>query len=246
VFERAIRQGTLLSVAVLIVCIFGIVAAMRVPVQMIPDLEIRTISVRTDWPGATPQDVEKEIVIEQEEYLRDIPSLQRMVSEATTGGARIELEFPFGVDINEALIRVNNALSQVPSYPENVDEPRLYTSSFSNNAFIFLRIEPLPGDGVDMTMMHDFIDDQVRVRLERVPNVSEVTVRGGAERQVRIEVDAGRLAERGITLSHLRDAIRARNRDVSGGDLELRSTFRGRATSSMRRAKRCRATSRSR
>ncbi len=219
-FEGAIRHGTLLAVAVLIVCIFGVVAAFRVPVQMIPDLEVRTISVRTNWPGATPQDVEKEILIEQEEYLRDIPSLQRMVSAATTGGATIELEFPFGVDINEALIRVNNALSQVPSYPENVDEPRLYTSSFSNNAFIYLRIEPLPGSNVDMTMMRDFIDDYVRVRLERVPNVSEVGVRGGAERQVRIEVDAGRLAERGIELGELRDAIRARNRDVSGGDLD--------------------------
>ncbi len=219
-FERAIRHGTLLSVAVLIVCIFGIVAALRVPVQMIPDLEVRTISVRTNWPGATPQDVEKEILIEQEEYLRDIPSLQRMVSEATTGEATIELEFPFGVDINEALIRVNNALSQVPAYPENVDEPRLYTSSFSNNAFIYLRVEPLPDAAVDMTMMRDFIDDYVRVRLERIPNVSEVAVRGGAARQVRIEVDAGRLAERGVTLSELRDAIRSRNRDVSGGDLD--------------------------
>ncbi len=218
--ERAIQQGTLLAVTVLIVSLFGIVAVFRVPVQMIPDLEVRTISVRTRWPGATPQDVEKEIVIEQEEYLRDIPSLQRMISEATTGEATIELEFPFGVDINEALIRVNNALSQVPEYPENVDEPRLFTSSFSTNAFIFLRVEPLPGASVDMTMMQDFIDDKVRVRLERVPDVSEVSVRGGAERQVRIEVDAGRLAERGITLTQLREALRARNRDVSGGDVD--------------------------
>jgi hypothetical protein len=54
---------------------------------MIPDLEIRTISVQTSWPGATPQDVEKEIVIEQEEYLRGIPNLRRMVSIASTGQA---------------------------------------------------------------------------------------------------------------------------------------------------------------
>lgn len=220
--EAAIRHGTLLAVAVLIVCIFGIVAAFQVPVQMIPDLEVRTISVVTSWPGATPQDVEKEIVIEQEEYLRDIPSLQRMIAEARTGEAVIELEFPFGVDANEALVRVNNALSQVPAYPENVDEPRLFTSSFSNNAFIFLRVEPLPdfAGRVDMTMMRDFIDDNVRVRLERVPGVSEVAIRGGAERQIRIEVDPARLAERGITLTALRDAIRSRNRDVSAGDVD--------------------------
>ena len=54
----------------------GVMAALRIPVQMIPDLEVRTITVRTSWPGATPQDIEKEILIEQEEYLRNIPSLQ--------------------------------------------------------------------------------------------------------------------------------------------------------------------------
>ena len=219
--EGAIKHGTLLAIGVLIVCVFGILAVLRVPIQMIPDLEVRTISVRTAWSGATPQDIEKEILIEQEEYLRSVPGLERMVSTATMGEAIIALEFPFGVDLNDALIRVNNALTRVPVYPENVDEPRLYTSSFSSNAFIYFRISPLPGNpqGVDMNMMLDFVDDNVRTRLERVPGVSDVGIFGGAERQVQIFVDPGRLAERGITLTQLRAAIRERNADVSGGDL---------------------------
>jgi len=219
--EAMIRRGTLLTIGVLIVCVFGVLAVLRVPVQMIPDLETRVLTVRTGWPGATPQDIEKEILIEQEEYLRNVPNLQRMVSRATSGEATIELEFAFGVDINEALIRVNNALSQVPDYPESVDEPRLYTTSFSANAFMYFRVEPLPGNpkGVDMDMMRDFIDDNVRTRMERVPGVSQVDVSGGAERQVQIFVDPNRLAERNITLIQVRDALRARNRDVSGGDV---------------------------
>ena len=60
----------------------------------------------------------------------------------------------------------------------------------------------------------------MRVQLERVPGVSEVRVWGGAERQVKIYVDPAKLAERQITLSEVRNAIRARNRDVSGGDLD--------------------------
>ena len=219
--EGAVRPGTLLAIGVLIVCVFGILAVLRVPIQMIPDLEVRTISVRTSWSGATPQDIEKEILIEQEEYLRSVPGLERMVSTATMGEAIIALEFPFGVDLNDALIRVNNALTRVPVYPENVDEPRLYTSSFSSNAFMYFRISPLPGNpqGVDMNMMLDFVDDNVRTRLERVPGVSDVGIFGGAPRQVQIFVDPGRLAERGITLSQLRSAIRERNADVPGGDL---------------------------
>ncbi|WP_297763763.1 efflux RND transporter permease subunit [uncultured Alcanivorax sp.] len=221
-FERIVRHGTLMTVVVLIITLLGVLAALRIPVQMIPDLEVRTISVVTSWPGATPQDVEKEILIEQEEYLRNLPNLRRMTSSAGSGEAEIELEFPFGVDITDALIRVNNALSQVPAYPDNVDQPRILSSSFSSNAFMYYRVSPLPDNprGLDMDMMQDFIDDEVRSRMESVAGVSQVEVRGGAERQVQLLLDAQKLAQFGLSVVDVRDALRERNRDVSGGELE--------------------------
>ena len=221
-FEAIIRRGTLMTVVVLIIGVLGLVAALRIPVQMIPDLEVRTVTVRTHWPGATPQDIEKEILIEQEEYLRTVPNLRRIISAASTGEAEVELEFPFGIDINETLIRVNNALSQVPSYPLNVDEPQIYAAAFSENAFMYFRVAPLAGNprGVDMDMMRDFIEDNVRTRLERVPGVSQVRVGGGAERQIQILLDPARLAQRGLTVTDVRQTIAERNRDVSGGELE--------------------------
>lgn len=221
-FEFAVRRPIVLTVAILIVCLFGLTAIYRVPKQMIPDLDVRTVTVRTTWPGATPQDIEKEIVVEQEDYLRNLIGLERMISEARTGQAQIELEFAHGADLNEILIRVNNALTQVPSYPENVDEPRIVTSSYSNNPFMFFRVTPLPGNpaNVDLHVMRDFVLDHVATQIERVPGVSEAEVWGGTERQVQVFVDPVRLAERGISVRELREAIRARNRDVSGGDLD--------------------------
>ena len=220
-FRFAIEKPLIVAVAVLIICLFGVLALFRVPIQMVPDLDVRVVTVITKWPGATPQDVEKEIIIEQEEYLRRIPGLDRMISKAETGLGQIDLEFPFGVDINEVLIRANNALTQVPGYPENVDEPRLVASS-SENPFLFFSVRPLQGNpqGVNMMEMRDFLEDHVRVQIERVQGVSEVTMYGGAERQLKIYVDPVKLAERQITLTELRRAIRARNRDVSGGDLD--------------------------
>ena len=221
-FRFAIEKPLIIAVAVLIICLFGLLAIFRVPIQMIPDLDVRVVTVITQWPGATPQDVEKEIIIEQEEYLRRIPGLERMISGASTGRAQVELEFPYGVEINEVLIRVNNALTQVPGYPENVDEPRLVTSTVSNNPFLFFLTRPLPGNpqNVNMVEMRDFLEDHVRVQVERVPGVSEVMMWGGAERQIKVYVDPVRLADRQITLSEVRNAIRARNQDVSGGDLD--------------------------
>ena len=221
-FEKIINRGTLMTVIVGIVVVLGIVATLHVPVQMIPDLDVRTVQVRTSWPGATPQDIEKEILIEQEEYLRSIPSLQRIEATASAGSARIELEFPHGVDINEMLIRVNNALSQVPSYPNNVNQPRIFAESFSSNSFMYFRVTPLDGNprGLDMDMMRDFVSDNVRARMETVPGVSSVEVWGGADRQVQILLNAAALAERQLTVADVRAALRARNLDVTGGQLE--------------------------
>jgi multidrug efflux pump subunit AcrB len=217
-----LQRGTLVSVITVMVLLLGVTAALRVPVQMIPDLDVRVITIQTGWPGATPQDVEKEIIIEQEEYLRGLPNLKRMTSVASTGRARVELEFPFGTDINEALLRVNNALSQVPSYPENVDEPVLRSDSFSYNSFMAFNVVPAAGNpkGLDINMMLDFVDDHVRPVLERVPGISQVQVRGGAQRQIQIQADAPKLAARGLSITDLRDAIRARNTDVSAGDID--------------------------
>ncbi|MBE0378156.1 efflux RND transporter permease subunit [Pseudoalteromonas prydzensis] len=220
--QGAVKNATLVAVAVLISCILGLVAAFKIPVQMIPDLDVRTITVVTQWPGATPQDVEKEILIEQERYLRSLPNLKRMSSYANTGEAEVELEFPFGVDVNEALINVSNALAQVPNYPENVDQPVLYSSSFSSNAFMFFSLKPLTGNplNIDIDMLRDFAQDNVRPEMERVAGVSQVNVRGGALYQIQILVDQQKLASRNISLVAVRDAIRSRNQDASAGDID--------------------------
>ena len=220
-FERVIHRGILTTVVTLIVCVMGLVAAVRIPVQMIPDLDVRVISVRTSWPGATPQDVEKEILIEQEDYLRNLPNLTRITATASTGSAEIELEFPLGTNITEMMIRVSNALSQVPSYPEDVDEPQIYASSFSSNGFIFFSVRPLDGNprGIDMDLTLDYLRDTVRPQLAAVPGVSEIQLRGGSRRQIQIMIDPARLAQRGLTLPEVRNVIRSRNRDRSGGDV---------------------------
>ncbi len=218
-FEKLIAHPTLVTVATLILCVLGAAAALRIPVQMIPDLDVRAISVRTNWPGATPQDVEKEILIEQEDYLRNLPNLSRINATASNSSAEIELEFPLGTDITQMLIRVNNALSQVPSYPEAVDEPRIYANSFSSNAFMFMSVAPLPGNPrqIDMGLAQDFVEDTVKTRLGSVPGISEVGAFGGVERQVQILVDPARLAQRGLSLLDVRESLRSRNRDRSGG-----------------------------
>ena len=110
----------------------------------------------------------------------------------------------------------------MPSYPETVDEPRIYANSFSSNAFMFYSVTPLPGNPrqQDLSLSLDFIEDTVKPRLAGVAGISEVGVYGGVERQVQILVDPIRLAQRGLSLPDLREAVRSRNRDRSGGMID--------------------------
>ena len=220
-FRLALNKPIVLLVGILIISLFGLASVFRVPVQMIPDLDPRIISVDTRWPGATPQDVEKEILVEQEEYLRNITGLENMYSTADFGRAEIELEFPFAMDINEALILVNNALSQVPNYPENVDEPRVTADSISSNSFMYFSLRVVDGSDRDIRLQTDWIEDNIKTRLERISGISTVRVWGGSKRQIHIHLDPTELSARGLSVLDVRNAIRARNRDVSGGDMDF-------------------------
>lgn len=217
-----LRQPYLVTVCMLILLLLSLAAAWRLPVQMIPDLDSKTVSVLTLWPGATPADVEQEIILEQERYLRSLPNLKKLRSEADTGSGWVELEFSGDVTLNDALLRVSNALSQVPGYPENVDQPRLLTGAFSENPFLFYRLMPLPDNPLQLNidLLRDYIEQHIRPVLERIDGVSQVQLWGAPERQVQILLDMQQLAQRGISLVQVRDAIRQRNRDASGGDLD--------------------------
>ena len=217
-----LERGIFISVIVVAVSLLGLVSLVRVPIQMTPNIERSVVSVRTIWPGATPQDVEAEIVVEQERYLRRLQGLIQMTSESKSGSATINLEFDLSTSIPEALLRTSNALSQVANYPENVDPPSLLTSSSDQEAFIFyniLALEPENNQPSVADLTH-FVDKYIRDRLERLEGVSQVRVFSGAERQIHINVDPEKLASAGITFSEFRVAVRNRNRDISGGNIE--------------------------
>ncbi len=132
------------SVGVLLLTLFGILAMFGMPVQLSPDVEQPKISIRTVWPGASPQEVEKEIVKEQEEQLKSVQGITKMSSECAESQGTITLEFAVGTDLQEALLKVNSQLQQVPSYPPDSDEPVIRTSDPSANAIAWMILSGRP------------------------------------------------------------------------------------------------------
>ena len=128
IFESFIRNPVKVSVGVLIVALFGSISLISMPKELIPSVQNPVLSVETRWPGASPQEVEREIVQEQEEQLAAIEGLVKMTSDCRNSSAQITLEFAVGTDITDAMMRVNTRLQQVRDYPIDALEPTIEAS----------------------------------------------------------------------------------------------------------------------
>ena len=132
-FEQFIRNPVKVSVGVLIVALFGSISLVTMPKQLIPAVQNPILSVETQWPGASPQEIEREIIQEQEEQLAAIEGLVKMSSRCRDSSAEITLEFAVGTNIEDAMMRVNTRLQQVREYPINAREPVIEASDVSDS-----------------------------------------------------------------------------------------------------------------
>jgi HAE1 family hydrophobic/amphiphilic exporter-1 len=195
----------------------GIIALEKVPVQLTPEVERPLITVTTNWTGASPEEVEKEIVQKQEEYLKSVEGLLEMRSECHDGRGVITLEFPVGTDLTGATVRVTNKLNEVPFYPDNADQPIVSSTSGIEGAIAWFVIKA-DSAGVYVPQQQDLIEDMVKPRLERVPGVSSINVFGGLDRELHVTVDPNLMASSGITYQQLGSVLDLQNRDISAGD----------------------------
>ncbi len=132
-FESFVRNPVKVAVGVLIVVLFGSISLVSMPKQLIPAVQNPILSVETRWPGASPKEIEREIVQEQEEQLAAIEGLIRMSSTCRNGEGDITLEFAVGTNINDAMTRVNTRLQQVREYPISAREPVIEASSSTDS-----------------------------------------------------------------------------------------------------------------
>jgi HAE1 family hydrophobic/amphiphilic exporter-1 len=135
--DAFVRSPVKVTVGVLLVALFGFVALMQMPMQLTPEVETPTITIETRWTGASPQEVEREIVIEQEEQLSGLEGLTKMSSDSANGQATVTLEFLVGSDMQKAIVDVTRRLEQVREYPETADKPVISTSNASDRPIAY-------------------------------------------------------------------------------------------------------------
>lgn len=220
IIEGAIHSPVKTAVGVILLLLFGLIAVFGIPVQLTPTVEEPQITVQTIWPGASPGEVEREIIDEQEEQLKGLDGLVKMSSSSQDSMGSINLLFEVGSDKNANLLRVSNRLEQVPVYPTEAQKPVILTSDPNQSALAWFILVP-SGDepyAEPIWTLHDFVDDQIKPALERVPGVAQSGFFGGREREMQVVVDPATLATYQVTLNELAAALDRENRNFSGGD----------------------------
>ncbi|MGP1345933.1 MAG: efflux RND transporter permease subunit [Phycisphaerales bacterium] len=225
IVRLAISKPVGVAVGVILLVMFGIISLTAMPVQLTPNVDRPEITITTNWPGRSPQEIVDEIVKEQEEQLKNVANLKTMRSTSQEGQATITMEFYLGTDIARALQEVSDKLRQVSDYPDDVDEPTIKAADGAAEnaiAWIIFDLDPAAASShpdFDIASLFRPIEDEIKPFVERIDGVAEVNVFGGRDEEVRILVDPTRLAELNLNHLQLLQALRAENRNISAGTI---------------------------
>jgi len=215
----AIDNPVKVAVGVILVILFGVIALTTIPIQLTPDVDRPVVTVRTEWPGRSPEEIEESILLKQEEKLKTLQGLYKMISTAQLGRANITLEFNVGFDMSRALQEVANRLDEVREYPDDVDRPVIRASDTASDDAIGYCLLQADDPDFEAAEFYDYADRYLKPSLERIPGVAEIGIYGGREHEVQVRFDPVALAQRGISPAELRDALQSDNVNESAGDM---------------------------
>lgn len=215
----SIKNPVTIIVAVLIVVLFGLISLGNLPYQLTPNVTKPEIKITTVWPGATPYEIEREIIEEQEDALKSLNNLVEYESSSSDNSGEITLTFKLGTDIRVALQDVSNKLNEVSSYPANVDEPIIETATAS--PVIWMMLQTLEENNRHIDEYKTFFENEIKPIIKRVDGVAGTMGGGGREQEMQINLDVNKLAAFNLTIPQVINTLQAENVDVSAGTLNM-------------------------
>ena len=219
IVKTAIEKPVAVLVGVILVVMFGAIALGTLPYQLSPNVTEPVITVATTWAGATPYEIERDIIEEQEKVLKGIPGLTEMESSCYNSLAELSLKFEIGTDIDTALLRVSNKLDEVPDYPDRADRPIVSATGASTSPVIWMILKTKDGNEREVQTYRTFFENDVRQYIERVKGVADLFVGGGREDEMHIVVDPVKLAAYNMTIPELADILKKENISISAGSM---------------------------
>src|SRR5262245_56069703 len=212
--DGSIQRPVTVFMVTLGVVLFGLVAAGRLSVDLLPDISYPSLTVRTDLPDAAPGDVEQFVTRPVEEAIGVVPGLTRLHSISRPGQSEVTLEFSTGTRMDLASLSVREKLDLV-TLPREASRPAILRFAPSLDPIMRLRLS----GGGNLQRLRRIADRTVKTDLEGAPGVAAVKVVGGEEEEIRVDVDAARLNAVGLTLGDVTRRLAEENVNLAGGSL---------------------------
>ncbi|MBW8312180.1 MAG: efflux RND transporter permease subunit [Rhizobium sp.] len=219
------RRVTVLMVTLTFV-LFGLIGLGALPVNLLPDLSYPTLTVRTEYTGAAPSEIETLISEPVEEAVGVVKGLRKLKSVSRTGQSDVVLEFAWGTDMDRASLEVRDKLETL-RLPLEAKQPVLLRFNPSTEPVMRLVLASkgeAEGEGEDseaaLVRLRRFADDELKKQLEPVEGVAAVKVGGGLEDEIQVEIDQQKLAQLNLGIGTVIDRLNAENINISGGRIE--------------------------
>ena len=221
--EFATRRRVTVAMVTLTFVLFGLIALRDLKVNLLPDLSYPTLTVRTEYTGAAPAEIETLITEPVEEAVGVVKNLRKLKSVSRTGQSDVVLEFAWGTDMDQASLDVRDKLD-VLRLPLEAKAPVLLRFNPSTEPVLRLVLTlPAAATGseqAELMRLRRYADNELKKKLEPVDGVAAVKVAGGYEDEVQVLVDADRLAQLNLPPGLVVDRLRQENVNISGGRIE--------------------------
>ncbi|MBL8521345.1 MAG: efflux RND transporter permease subunit [Betaproteobacteria bacterium] len=219
--QASLRNRLIVVVLSIVMMVYGAFTLARMPVDVFPDLNKPTVTVMIEAGGMAPEEVEQLITYPIETNMNGMPGVGGVRSVSSAGLSFVYVTFDWGTDIYRARQMVGERLALVrEQLPPGVDHAAMGPITSIMGEIMLLA---LPIDMTKATPMQvrEYADYVLRPRLLTVPGIAQVIPIGGEVRQFQVQPDTSRMAQLGITLEHVEQALRGFSANTSGGFLEL-------------------------
>ena len=215
----AIDHETSVGVLLFFIIILGFLSYRTIPRESFPEVEIPTIAVNTIYPGVSPADIESLLTRPLEEELSTISDIKDLTSTSVEGYSSIIAEFETSVNLDEALQKIREKVDLAKTeLPAEAEDPSIFEFSFSEIPIMQVNL----AGQYDLVRLKE-VGQALQDRIEQIPSVLRVEVRGGLEREVKVDVQLDRLQFYDLSINDVIDAIRNENVNIPGGSIDVGS-----------------------
>lgn len=213
--EISVRRPVTVLMMVFIVLILGFVSYTRIPLDLMPEMELPVAVVSTTYSGVGPQEIETLITRPMEQAVATVQNLDTITSSSSEGSSIIVVQFNFGTDMDQAALELREKIDQVKAFlPQDAGTPMVFKLDLNSSPILILA---LSSEDKTMSELQTLAEDKIQPRMERTEGVASVSITGGTKDIIEIRTESEKLSGYGISLSYLAQILGAENISLPGG-----------------------------